>query len=142
MGGYMLAQVAARDTRLRAVVLEAAPSDMVELVRWQQGRWGPLSVAPALWALLRSGMPTHDSLPKDVVGAIAPKSVLVIGGADDPVVPPAMARSLFDAAREPKELWIVPGAPHGMYLQAAPVQYPERLVGFFTRTLLQNAPKP
>lgn len=46
------------------------------------------------------------------VAGLAPVPLLVVHGGEDPVVPPAHARRLFEAAREPRELWIVPGSGH------------------------------
>lgn len=46
--------------------------------------------------------------PVEVVGAIAPVPLLLIHGADDHYFPAEQARLLFEAAGEPKELWIEP----------------------------------
>jgi fermentation-respiration switch protein FrsA (DUF1100 family) len=73
--------------------------------------------------------------PVDVVSGISPRPLLVLGGDKDQIVPVAMTRKLFAAARNPKLLWIVPGAAHGGYAQTAPVEYRARLVEFFTRNL-------
>ena len=48
-----------------------------------------------------------------------------------------MARALHDAAGEPRELWIVPGAGHGEYFTAAPADWRAHVVGFYERTLLR-----
>jgi dipeptidyl aminopeptidase/acylaminoacyl peptidase len=135
-GGYVLAQVAAEDTRLRAVVLAATPTDMIEQARWEYRRYGPFSQIPATWALRRSGMPVHDDPPLTVIGAIAPRPVLLIGGGSDGTVPASMVTALYRAAREPKELWIVPDAHHGHYDSVAPAEYQARLIDFFSRALL------
>ncbi|HEY2408710.1 MAG TPA: alpha/beta hydrolase, partial [Polyangiaceae bacterium] len=58
-----------------------------------------------------------------------------IAGTDDPVVPAAMASTLYAAAGAPKKLWIVPGAHHGDYASVAPVEYAERLARFFAVAL-------
>ncbi len=38
--------------------------------------------------------------------------ILILHGARDTVVPPRFGRALFDAAPEPKEFWLAPGAGH------------------------------
>jgi uncharacterized protein len=48
----------------------------------------------------------------DAVARVAPVPLLIVNGENDPVVFPSHARRLYDAAREPRELWIVPGAGH------------------------------
>ena len=50
--------------------------------------------------------------PLPVVGKIAPIPILIIHGDQDPIVPVDHSRKLYEAAREPKELWIVPGGVH------------------------------
>lgn len=135
MGAYVLAQAAAFDHRLRAVVLAASPTDVVEQVRLISSRWGPLSQLPSYWALRNSGMPL-DMRPMDVIGRIAPRALLILGGDRDSAVPEYMARQLFANAGNPKALWIVPGAHHGDYARAAPREYPARLIEFFRQNLL------
>jgi dipeptidyl aminopeptidase/acylaminoacyl peptidase len=136
MGGYVMAQVAARDPRLRAVILLSAPTDYAELTHWQQRRWGIFSEFPASLALRNSGMPVAELRPIDVVHELAPRALFVIGGDADQVVPPFMAQALFDAARDPKSLWMVPGGTHGGFVRVAGDAYGLRLVAFFRTSLL------
>jgi fermentation-respiration switch protein FrsA (DUF1100 family) len=136
MGGYILAQVAALDSRLRATVLASAPPDAEEQTRWEYRKWGLLAQIPALLAVTVGGLPLRELRPKDTVSLISPRAVLVIGGTEDLVVPRFMTEELFAAASEPKQLLLIRGAGHGAYADAAPEQYPEQMVGFFERTLL------
>lgn len=138
MGGYIVTQVAAVDVRLRAVALAGSPHDPVEHTRWEYRRFGWLQQAPALWALERSGMSLTERLPKDEIGKIAPRSVLLIRGAEDHVVPDWITERLLLAAGNPKQLYVVAGAGHGGYAAAQPQAYAAALVGFFG---LLNAPK-
>lgn len=135
MGAYVLSQAAVLDTRLRAVTLAACPNDVVEQNWVSSNKWGLLSQLPTYWALRWSGQ-TLDMLPKNVVGAIAPRALFILGGTLDEAVPQYMGRQLFAAAGDPKELWIVPGAGHGDYIHAVPREYPTRLIEFFSRSLL------
>lgn len=48
----------------------------------------------------------------DVVADLSPIPLLIIHGDQDIVVDVSHAQRLFDAAREPKQLWIVPGGHH------------------------------
>jgi fermentation-respiration switch protein FrsA (DUF1100 family) len=50
-----------------------------------------------------------------------------------------MAEALFAAARQPKELWLVPGAAHGDFAQVAGPQWGHRLAAFFTHALVTGA---
>jgi dipeptidyl aminopeptidase/acylaminoacyl peptidase len=136
MGAYVLAQAAAADSRLRSVVLAAAPSDIVRQTRLANNRWGWLSEWPALLALRNSAIPIANRQPLAIVASISPRSVLFLGGSEDNLVPAAMVRELYESARDPKALWIIPGAHHGDYLGAAPQDYSARLISFFSQTLL------
>ncbi len=138
IGGFLMTQVAAVDPRLRAVVIEAAPPDYEEYLRRLHGRWSFLSEWPAYWAVRNTGLVPGRMSPRDVIGAISPRSILIIGGALDEVVSPAMVMELYAAAREPKSLWMVPGAHHGGYSRAAAEDYQRHLVGFFNAGLLER----
>jgi pimeloyl-ACP methyl ester carboxylesterase len=138
MGGAVLALVAPSEARLRAVVLAGTPSDHVKQIEWAKRRWGPLSQIPALWAVRRGGLPLYGVQPRDRVGAIAPRPVLVVGGTDDQDVPAFLANDLFAAAREPKELLLVEGTGHGGYERAPGSTYLDRLTDFFERALLER----
>jgi dipeptidyl aminopeptidase/acylaminoacyl peptidase len=135
MGGYIMAQVAAEDTRLRAVVLAAAPPNYAELIHWHNRKWGPLSKLPGDWALAHFAWSRTDAQPIELVQKIAPRPVLILGGDADATVPEFMTRELYLAARAPKSLWIVPHANHGNYANADPKEYEQRLASFFTRYL-------
>lgn len=131
MGGYVVAQVAATDPRLRAVALAGTPHDASEHTRWEYRRGGWLRQWPALLALRAAGMKLDELVPERVVAAIAPRALLLIAGAEDRVVPPWIAERLERAAREPKRLLVVRGAAHGGYYAADPATYGRTLCDFF-----------
>ncbi len=136
MGAYVLTQAAVLDRRLRAVVLTGCPNDVVEQNWVTTSRWGLLSQLPTYWAIRAARMPL-DMMPKDIIGAIAPRAVLIVNGERDLLVPSHMAKQLFAAAGEPKELWIMPGTHHSDYSTVAPDEYGARLVDFFRNNLLK-----
>jgi dipeptidyl aminopeptidase/acylaminoacyl peptidase len=136
MGGYVLCQVAARDPRIKAVVLAGTPARVIDQSRWQFGSWGPLTQLPARWALARGGLRFDEPQPREAVAAIAPRPVLIVQGTDDGTVPAHMAEEIHQAARAPKELFVIPGAPHGDYEKVAGPEYGRRLTAFFRGALL------
>jgi pimeloyl-ACP methyl ester carboxylesterase len=63
--------------------------------RVSSGRWNPVPMPPA-----------------EAAARIAPIPFLVVHGDRDPYFPVEHAHQLYQAAREPKELWVVPGFGH------------------------------
>jgi uncharacterized protein len=68
------------------------------------------------------------------------RPLLMIHGACDNYIKPDMARSLFNCACEPKELWIVPKAKHNQAAQVAGAEYAQRIREFFDAHLAGDAP--
>jgi dipeptidyl aminopeptidase/acylaminoacyl peptidase len=141
-GGYVLLQSAAREPRLRAIVLASTPLDLDQETRQANAAHGWLSAWPALWVLHRYRRGASDLAPAAALRALAPRELLVISGERDRLVTPADAGALFAAALEPKELWIVPGAGHAAFAAAAPATYGPRLAQFFARALAVSAAPP
>lgn len=61
--------------------------------------------------------------------------LLLIAGDRDRHTPLDASRRLFDAAPEPKQLWIVRGAAHVNFHRAAPAEYEQRVTGFLDHAL-------
>jgi uncharacterized protein len=135
MGGFILTQVAATDRRLRAIVLESAPSSYDSYIEIHFGTWHFLSEWPARFALRKTDLFSIDRSPIRLIGGISPRPLLIIGQSDDPVIPASMERALYTAAREPKSLWLIPGEDHGGYEEVAGAEYGRRLLAFFADNL-------
>ncbi len=67
--------------------------------------------------------------------------IFLIHGEKDSYIPVAQSQDLFDLARGPKSLWIVPGATHNQSVMMLPVLYGRRLAAFFDEHLAA-APRP
>ena len=136
VGGEMLLQAAASNTGLRAVVSEGAGARSVreDLLRGPQG-WLALPGAAIQTAAVAvmSGTAPPPSLT-DLVPRIAPRSTLLIyagrGAGGEELQP-----HYYEAARQPKMIWLIPEAGHTGGLSARPNEYERRVVGFFERTL-------
>jgi fermentation-respiration switch protein FrsA (DUF1100 family) len=76
-----------------------------------------------------------DHLPR--LGA----PVLIAGGMQDRHTTPGETRLLFDAAREPKSLWLVEGAAHVDLYAHAPQTYEARVLAFLDRHLGGGKPQ-
>jgi uncharacterized protein len=138
IGAYTLAQVAAEDPRLRAVVLEAPASGYADYLRVHCREWGAFSEWAGRLAIRDSGLLDSAFDPARVAGRIAPRPVFLIGGTEDTEIPTALVMKVYEAAREPKSVWIVAGAGHGGYDAVAPAEYRRRVAGFFAAQLLGN----
>lgn len=84
-----------------------------------------------------SGTPPPPAL-NDLVAKIAPRSVFLIY-AERGVGGEELGRTYYRAAADPKQLWKVPGAGHIGGFGAQPMQYEQRVAGFFNRALLAAA---
>ncbi len=73
--------------------------------------------------------------PVKEIGKLAPVPVLIIAGEGDPLIPAENGRKIFSAARDPKELWIIPVTNHGATLAAAGSEYEKRVGEFFDKYL-------
>jgi uncharacterized membrane protein YidH (DUF202 family) len=138
VGGEMMLESAAEDERLRAVVSEGAG------VRSLAEHWddpGPAAAQKpfsdwvvqtlALTVLANRAPPPGLS---GLVDDIAPRPLLLIRGLNGQQQE-VLNRVYYDAAREPKTLWEVPGAGHTAALSALPREYERRVVGFVDRAL-------
>jgi fermentation-respiration switch protein FrsA (DUF1100 family) len=90
----------------------------------------------------RAGYHLDQVEPLRDIGRIAPRPVMIIHGTQDSVVDPRDANLLYNAAYEPKELWIVEGAEHcGVYFTDRP-RYMQKILTFFDTYLMQLPPVP
>lgn len=104
--------------RVRALVVEGAPTSYRELA---QEKLGDLWLTwPLQWPLALTI--DDDYRPIDDIGALAPIPLLIIQGEDDTIVPAHHARSLFEAAGEPKALLLIEGAGHIQALSSPDVR--------------------
>jgi pimeloyl-ACP methyl ester carboxylesterase len=75
------------------------------LGRFVSRRWLKTRISPEGWKLV-------PVPPAEAAALIAPVPLLIVHGDQDSYFPADHARQLYMAAREPKELWLVPGMGH------------------------------
>jgi pimeloyl-ACP methyl ester carboxylesterase len=68
------------------------------------------------------------------------KAMLFIHGQRDGFIPVEQSQKLYELAREPKSLWIVPGAKHNQSVVVRPDYYAKRTTAFFDEHLATLAP--
>lgn len=142
IGGFVMTQVAAEDTRLSAVVIESAATEFDTYMRIHYSKWGPLSLWPARLAVRQAGLFEAGNSAIAHIAEIAPRAVFIIGQTDDPNVPGSMVEAMAAAARSPKQLWLMSGSQHGQYEQVAGAEYPRRVVAFFAANLIEQGTSP
>lgn len=140
MGAMVAAEVAARDRRVHAAVLEGAYTSLEEMWRHDERRWGWLSGNAAIRALRRAGISPEMVQPLDAMQRIAPRPVLLISGASDGEVPSEVTIRLAAAAPQAARLWIIPRATHTTYAATARGELGRRLTEFFDTALLGRTP--
>lgn len=85
------------------------------------------TVLPVIGPLLVWGF---DALSQ--IGAVRAPLFFIHGDHDD-IIPLRLGRSLYDAAPEPKSMWIVSGAGHNDLVETAGSEYVSRLSEFYAR---------
>jgi fermentation-respiration switch protein FrsA (DUF1100 family) len=93
---------------VRAVVLDSPFSDYRRIVREKMA--GFFLTWPFQW--MTSVTVENNYSPAASIQALAPIPVLFIHGEDDLVVPPHHSQELYERAREPKQLWVLPDTGH------------------------------
>jgi fermentation-respiration switch protein FrsA (DUF1100 family) len=125
---------------LRCAVVESPYSDYRGVINrwaWNHFRVPPFPLIHITMRILRYrvGNPKVDSFnPVESAHHIA-RPLLVIAGEKDDLMPVDDVQRVFDAALEPKQLWVVPGAYHAKCREAAGIEYDTRVAGFFKRNL-------
>ncbi len=125
---YNVAHSPFRD-HIRALVIESTFSDYVEITREKLAdHWltWPLQWLPSLTVDNRFS-------PLPAIKMISPIPLLIIQGDQDATVPVHHGRQLYDAALEPKQLWIVPDAKHMQAMRQEPQR--DRLVAYLREAL-------
>jgi fermentation-respiration switch protein FrsA (DUF1100 family) len=126
-----------------ALVLEAVYSTVHEAVANRLavrfGEPGRLLAPLLLWQLEpRLGVSPEAVAPiRGIRNINAP--LLLLAGERDRHTTIEQSRTLFGAAPEPKELWVVPGAMHQNFHHLVPREYERRVLDFLNRTLRGGA---
>jgi dipeptidyl aminopeptidase/acylaminoacyl peptidase len=128
---------AARNEQVDAVVA-AAPFPSVEDI-WYTNRPRffptPLFELTFKFAELRKQFSRNQVRPQDVIEQISPRPVLLIHGLDDQRITEGQAIDLFEAANEPKCLWLVDGASHAGVRELVLDSEIENVISFFDKAL-------
>ncbi len=139
LGGVTGILGAASDPRIEAVVAEGGFYDLkADILNDGNGPWWavPFYHAILFFFRLEAGVNAGEISPISVIDRISPRPLFLIYG--DRETATTHPWRLLGRAREPKELWIVPGCGHGAYLDVAAEEWERRVVAFFEEALLQH----
>jgi pimeloyl-ACP methyl ester carboxylesterase len=140
MGGATAIRLAARQPQIRSVVAEGGyfnlGKDIIE-----PGLPKPIpeelllyTIAGFFW--IRSGENPFQVSPIDDLPQISPRPLLLIYGEHELAGGRGDLQSA--AARQPKEIWVVPGGGHGQNHLVRPAEYQDRILRFFEESLLNH----
>jgi len=140
MGAAIALESAGSDPRIAAVVAEASFANLREAAYDYAGLrkypWlGKTLLSPFAWTLLYrgarlTGIPLEEVSPVKAVAARA-FPVLLVCDEKDVALPCRHTQMIYDAARGPKQLWVVPHAYHTAALGFYPEEFKRRVLEFF-----------
>jgi uncharacterized protein len=139
IGGELLIEAAAQSPAIRAVVSEGAGERVGETDESGVER---ILAAPAM-AVMTAAMTVfqnHRPPPPIVerIGLVSPRPVFLVYAVPGQGGEAGRQPKYFAAAREPKQIWRVPGSSHTGGLEAQPEAYERRVIEFFDRSLVQE----
>ncbi|MGB5933521.1 MAG: alpha/beta hydrolase [Anaerolineae bacterium] len=142
LGGVVGIATAAQSEAIMAVISDGGFAEVRKVVEAGSRKKGfptllaALIVPLMLWmAGRRLGCDLSEADSLRWVDKITPRALLLIHGAEDPYISVEDVRRLYEAAGEPKELWIVSEAGHRQVDEVRPAEYRRRVLGFFDRYL-------
>ena len=152
-GAVAALDAAARDPRIRALVLDSAcPTGRLRVHKALNATRRYMRPPPRLLGALCRPLAVFDSWVRMVLGhwrkcrfvnvdrsaRRVRQPVLIVHGENDQLVPLAVARWLGRSMLGGTKLWTVPGAGHGMAVDVARAEYQSRIGDFFVQHLSGN----
>ena len=139
LGGAAVARAAVNEPRLSAVVIQISYSSLPDAV---EDAFDDLSIfpkwpfAPLVIALAerRVGIDISEIASARDLATLSPRPVLIIHTTDDHLFPLHHGQKMYEAAHEPKELWIIENLGHDDPAISHESEYRVRVVSFFEKT--------
>ena len=137
MGGATLIRATAQFPEIEALFVDSSFASLNDEFNYlvPYPVINPLAKFLAEW---QTGFSIKDlDLMKDIA-RIGPRPVYIVHSTGDTVAPPNSGQELFNAANEPRYLWLDENAAHLAIYLDNPRRYQRRLIGFFDEWLLGN----
>jgi fermentation-respiration switch protein FrsA (DUF1100 family) len=147
MGGGTSILYAAGAEDIKAVAIVSAfaltPEVVETFIQYENPdlpKWliGLLSRLIILWGEQEGEFSAEELNTEMVIADISPRPILIMHGESDDKIGGHSGQQLFDAAAEPKELWLCPECKHVDFEDHRPDEYQEALLTFFNRHLLDR----
>lgn len=143
MGGSVSILVAAREFRIQALCVDSPFLDLKKSITKQIELLTPLPKFPFLPLIFLSynllfWTDVATVSPLNAVDKISPRPLYLLNGSEDNRMTAEGARVLYQRAREPKKLWLVPGAGHLEGRLVAGKEYEESILHFFENSLRED----
>lgn len=135
VGASAVTRAAADDPEVAAVILYATWPSLRAEMAYKSRRGGWLGTQLTLLAMWVYGSDIDQIRPELDMVRIAPRPVLMLSGGVDSDTPPWAMDRMFAVTSLPKQFWREPEVGHGGYLQAEPLEYERRVIGFLDRLL-------
>lgn len=97
-----------------------------------------LSGLIVFWGEREGDFSTSDIDTEAIIADISPRPVLIMHGESDDKIGRNSGQQLYDAAREPKELWLCPECKHVDFEDHRPDEYQQAVLRFFDAHLLAD----
>jgi len=136
--GAAIAIQAAPGLSVAAVVADAAFAELHHPIANRMRQVGyPLPELGSRAIVVAAALRLRSRLldPISAVARISPRGLLLIAPKDDELISWRQSVRLFEAAAEPKELYVVEGAGHGEAYATEPDEYRRRVLEFLDRYL-------
>ena len=136
--GASVAILAAPDLPVAAVVADAAFAELRNPVANRMRSEGYPLAGLGSWIIVAAASlraRAHLLSPIDRVAKIAPRALLVIAPTADRLIDASQSLRLYEAAGEPKELFVVEGAEHATARWVAGREYERRVLSFLAEHL-------
>jgi acetyl esterase/lipase len=136
MGTFALAEVAAEDSTVSALVLLSPSPSLHAGIDCDFGRYGALTRTAAHVPFWWRGLDVQALQPERALQRFAPRPALVVVGGHEPCRD--MTEAFFSRLPPSAQSWLMEGADHGTFAHTAPGPYAARLRAFFDASLLKG----
>ncbi len=140
-GAVSILLSASRNSHIGAIVAASAFPTMEDVWRTNSPAIMPIPFIELMMRIseLARGYTRQQIRPQDVIGQISPRPLLLIHGSGDRRITFDQAIRMFEAAEEPKRLWLIEGADHGQVRTPVMDDIIQEIIAFLAEALRSPA---